>query len=307
MQLSAKLPAELWPETWQAAAYLHNRSPREANLWKSPLETFKKWLRDNGRDVPELHDKPNLSNLYAYGCRAYPLKESILKDVDRVSRRTSPRTHLGYLVGYEGGNIYRIWVPSDATVIRTRDVEFNEDEFFNPDTEQRLEDPLHSFQLKEPGPEPVQEHLDSDAESTIYVATPNDDNGQETHQDRPDELAKADPPADNSTESAAYPTPDSSRDSSPQGDADTPPPEPQAESHRPRRNRQLTDRAQQNVDQSGNPFQAGYAVAPVTLASFHTGTQHRLHRRNLPPEPRSWKELQCHTFKAEFTEATKKE
>jgi hypothetical protein len=175
MQLSANLPTELWPETWQAAAYLHNRSPREANLWKSPLETFTKWLRDNGRDVSELHDKPNLSNLYAYGCRAYPLKESILKDVDRVSRRTSPRTHLGYLVGYEGSNIYRIWVPSKATVIRTRDVEFNEDEFFNPDDEHRLEDPLNGFQLEKPGPEPIQEDLDSDTESTIYVATPNDD------------------------------------------------------------------------------------------------------------------------------------
>jgi hypothetical protein len=318
MQLSANLPAELWPETWQAAAYLHNRSPRDANLWKSPLETFKKWLRNNGRDVPELHDKPNPSNLYAYGCRAYPLKESILKDVDRVSRRTSPRTHLGYLVGYEGGNIYRIWVPSKATVIRTRDVDFNEDEFFNPDTEQRLEDPLASFRLEEPAPEPIQEDLDSDIESTIYVASPNDDDGQETHQEGPDESAKVDAPADSSTESAAYPTPESSRDSSPQNEAETsqsrhddvdvpPPPEPQAESHRPRRNRQLTDRAQQNVNQSGNPFQAGYAVTPVTQASFHTGTQYRLHRRNLPPEPRSWKELQRHTFKAEFTEATKKE
>ncbi|MFL5692379.1 MAG: reverse transcriptase domain-containing protein [Ktedonobacteraceae bacterium] len=319
MQLSANFPAELWPETWQAAAYLYDRSPREANLWKSPLETFNKWLRDNGRDISELYDKPSLSNLYAYGCRAYPLKESILKDVDRVSRRTSPRTHLGYLVGYEGSNIYRIWVPSKATVIRTRDVEFNEDEFFDPNAEHRLEDPLDSFQLEKPSPEPIQEDLDSDTESTIYVVTPNnDENDQEAHQDTRDESDKAETPANSSTEGAAYPTPDSSRKSSPEDDTEaspsphddadpSPSSEPQVESSRPRRNRQLTDRARQNVDQSGNPFQAGYAVTPVTLASFHTGTQHRLHRRNLPPEPRSWKELQQHAFKAEFTEATKKE
>ncbi|RMZ76754.1 hypothetical protein DV736_g6702, partial [Chaetothyriales sp. CBS 134916] len=50
MQLSANLPAELWPETWQAAAYLYNRSPRAANIWKSPLESFNNWLRDTGRD-----------------------------------------------------------------------------------------------------------------------------------------------------------------------------------------------------------------------------------------------------------------
>jgi len=32
-----------------------------------------------------------------------------------------------------------------------------------------------------------------------------------------------------------------------------------------------------------------------------------MHRRNLPPKPRTWKELQSHIFKAEFTEATEKE
>jgi hypothetical protein len=31
MQLAANLPGDLWPETWQAAAYIHNRSPREQN------------------------------------------------------------------------------------------------------------------------------------------------------------------------------------------------------------------------------------------------------------------------------------
>lgn len=43
------------------------------------------------------------------------------------------------------------------------------------------------------------------------------------------------------------------------------------------------------------------------LASFRIGTQHRLPRRNLPPEPQSRKELQRHDFKAEFIEATRKE
>jgi hypothetical protein len=92
-------------------------------------------LKENYRDVLEFYNKPDPSNLYIYGYRAYPLKESILKDVNRVSRRTSPRIHLGYLVGYDGSNIYRIWVPLKVTIIRIRDVEFNEDEFFNSDIE----------------------------------------------------------------------------------------------------------------------------------------------------------------------------
>jgi hypothetical protein len=230
MQTYANLPANLWPELWQAAAYLYNRSPREANTWKSPLETFTKWLRENGRDVPELQDKPDPSNLYAYGCRAYPLKESIQKDVDRVTRRTSPRTHLGYLVGYEGSNTYRIWVPSKATVVRTRDVDFNEEEFFNPDTEQRPEDPLNSFVAEAPGPEPIPEDTDSDIESTIYVASPNTDadaeqNSEDIENDRPEKSAKdnpADSSTDSSTDSVVYPTLDSSRDSSPNSDVETP-------------------------------------------------------------------------------------
>ena len=31
MQLAANLPGDLWPEMWPAAAYIHNRSPREQN------------------------------------------------------------------------------------------------------------------------------------------------------------------------------------------------------------------------------------------------------------------------------------
>jgi hypothetical protein len=52
-------------------------------------------------------------------------------------------------------------------------VDFNEEEFFNPDTEQRLEDPLDSFHLEEQSPEPISEDIDSDIESTIYVAALN--------------------------------------------------------------------------------------------------------------------------------------
>jgi hypothetical protein len=277
--------------------------PREANLWKSPIETFTKWLRQNGRDVPELHDKPDLTNLYAYGCRAYPLKESILEDIDRIERRTSPRTHIGYLVGYEGSNIYRIWVPSEATVLRIRDVDFNEDEFFDPEAEQRPEEPLNSFQLEEPGPEPIMDDSDSDIESTIHVATPDDE--EDSHEAaNSGESSKA----DESTDSVVYPTPDPSPDPPTQETI----PEPSSDEQqpddiqRPRRNRQLTDRAQQNVETTGNPYQSSFSAAPLR-ASFHAGTQHRLHRRDLPPEPRTWKELQRHKFKAEFTDATKKE
>ena len=108
MQIGANLPAELWHEIWPAAAYLYNRSPRESNGWKSPIEVRNRWLRTAGKDVPEIQDAPDLSNLWAYGCKAYPMREEVRDASTRVENRTQPRTHLGYLVGYEGSNIYRI-------------------------------------------------------------------------------------------------------------------------------------------------------------------------------------------------------
>lgn len=43
--------------------------------------------------------------------------------------REDPRTFVGYCVGYEGTGIYRVWIPSQNKVIRTRDVFFDEDNY----------------------------------------------------------------------------------------------------------------------------------------------------------------------------------
>jgi hypothetical protein len=41
------------------------------------------------------------------------------------------RAAIGYLVGYKAHNIWRIWIPSNRRVIRARDVQFNENEFYD--------------------------------------------------------------------------------------------------------------------------------------------------------------------------------
>ncbi len=46
-------------------------------------------------------------------------------------RKNSARAHLGYLVGYEASDVFRVWVPSKGTVRRVRDVTFKEDTFFD--------------------------------------------------------------------------------------------------------------------------------------------------------------------------------
>jgi hypothetical protein len=45
--------------------------------------------------------------------------------------KLAPRAAIGYLVGYEARNIWRIWIPSYRRVIRARDVQFNETEFYD--------------------------------------------------------------------------------------------------------------------------------------------------------------------------------
>jgi hypothetical protein len=128
MRILARLPENLWPDLMEAATYLHNMTPTDINDWKSPLETLNEAL---GRVFPI----PSYAHLKAFGCRAYPLTREVKAKLER-KRKLKPRAHIGYLVGYDATNIYRIWVPALKEVIRTRDVTFNESLFFDP----RLED-----------------------------------------------------------------------------------------------------------------------------------------------------------------------
>jgi len=130
MQIGARLPEELWPEAAKTAAYLVNRSPSKQLDWKTPLETLQRAL---GRQNPS----PSIAHLRVYGCRAYPLNPRIPR-----KKKLEPRAHIGYLVGYNSTNIFRIWVPSEKKVIATRDVTFNETRFYDPE-EPDLASQLH--------------------------------------------------------------------------------------------------------------------------------------------------------------------
>jgi hypothetical protein len=69
-------------------------------------------------------NKPVAFHLVVYGSKAYALNKRVPK-----LNRLDPRAFIGYLVGYKGTNIYRIWIPSQGEVIRSRDVVFNKDEY----------------------------------------------------------------------------------------------------------------------------------------------------------------------------------
>src|SRR5437773_1929146 len=70
------LPENLWPEYWSAASFLHNRSPRQQNSWKSPSEILAEWFKAKrvpGFNTSENDFRPDWNVTFAYGCRAYPL------------------------------------------------------------------------------------------------------------------------------------------------------------------------------------------------------------------------------------------
>ena len=71
--------------------------------------------------------KLDLTYLRIYGCRAYLLRNKISK-----LEKLTLRAYISYLVGYNLTNIYHIWIPSRDEVVRTRDVIFDKNLFYNP-------------------------------------------------------------------------------------------------------------------------------------------------------------------------------
>ncbi|KAF7566661.1 hypothetical protein PtrM4_149810 [Pyrenophora tritici-repentis] len=142
IRLDANLPWELWPEITRAAVYLYNRTPNYPNKWKSPYEIFfTRAAATNG--IVTGPRRPNQAHLRAYGCKAFAMTDDTHRGKSRL-QRLDPKAWIGYLVGYQSTNIYRIWIPSMAKVISTRDVVFNEETIFNGKTEDLMDNLMHN-------------------------------------------------------------------------------------------------------------------------------------------------------------------
>src|SRR5271167_944321 len=63
-------------------------------------------------------------------------------------KRLNPKAWIGFLIGYNSSNIYRIWIPAQNKVISTRDVIFNEDELFSGNVEDLKDDLLHTSTIE---------------------------------------------------------------------------------------------------------------------------------------------------------------
>ena len=74
-----------------------------------------------------------LAHLKVYGCKCYVLlkgSEGIHKP--KKSNKLAPRAFVGFLVGYDSSNIYRVWDPIINTVKGYRDVVFDERVTYHP-------------------------------------------------------------------------------------------------------------------------------------------------------------------------------
>ncbi|KAL6152339.1 hypothetical protein ACJQWK_04811 [Exserohilum turcicum] len=141
MRLDANLLWELWPEVTRAAVYLYNRTPNYVNQWKTPYEVFFTHVsQTNGIITPK---KPRLAHLKAYGCKAFAITDDTHRGKSRL-QRLDPKAWIGYLVGYQASTIYRIWIPSLAKVISTRDVIFDENTIFDGKVEDLMDSLMHS-------------------------------------------------------------------------------------------------------------------------------------------------------------------
>jgi hypothetical protein len=156
MGITAGLPKKLWTEFFHAMAYFLNLMPTERLGWKSPLEVLQLYLNMTNAAQNEISQaivkaktpkpqqqasskastkqrrpldltKPEHAHLKAYGCLGYILRH----DVDKADKMEA-RAYIGYLVGYDSTNIFRLWVPPKGIVGRYRDVKFDETKFYDP-------------------------------------------------------------------------------------------------------------------------------------------------------------------------------
>lgn len=113
LRIEAGLPHYMWAKAFYTACYIANRTPMGKHSWKTPFEKV-------------TGNKPYLSHLRMYGYKAYVLKHHIPR-----KQKLEPRAHIGYLVGYDSTNIFRIWIPSRHKVICSRDVFFDEQSLYD--------------------------------------------------------------------------------------------------------------------------------------------------------------------------------
>ncbi|EFZ03308.2 Integrase, catalytic core [Metarhizium robertsii ARSEF 23] len=130
LRIQGNLPQNLWPYIVAHATRLLNRIPVQRKHWQTPFEMV------HGR-------KPNLSHLKIIGSLAYVLIKS--KKIRPARAKLQENALMGWLVGLEATNIYKIWIPQLDRVIASRDVQIDEKVMYKPEIATALPDSRQSL------------------------------------------------------------------------------------------------------------------------------------------------------------------
>lgn len=277
--MRGSLPNDLWPEIINTAAYLYNRTPRdrhEYHDWRTPYELFYK---------TGLHTrkKPQLAHLKAYGSRAYAMTPDAQLKRNRL-KKLDPRAYIGYLVGYDSTNIYRVWVPQIKKVIATRDVIFNEYQDYakgrDPQVEEiealltQIELPQQQSEnekLLEEDEEIFESNLEiPEDDDTEHLVTLTEDTAD--HVQAFEEALMTPPPSENSVyDFAGYV-------------------------------RHNDDDEYTNLSNRLEDFRHTQ-IESAFHGAFEAGRKFKAHKKDLPPPPETARGLQNHKYSAQFKEA----
>ena len=104
----SNLLPELWPEILLGTVYITNRIATSSLNKITPAEAFKHQVQPGLQDADYL---PDISHLYILGCKVYI---NIPKERQVKSIKLALYTEEGYLIGFEGSKIYRIYLPGRA-------------------------------------------------------------------------------------------------------------------------------------------------------------------------------------------------
>jgi hypothetical protein len=240
-------------------------------------------------------------------CRAYPVD----KDIPRLNKLW-PRADIGYLVGYDSSNIFRIWIPAKNKVIATRDVTFDETKKYDPS------EPILIEQLQVE-PELMFDVIEVRGNAPIGESHPNDQLSEDSEEDerhdaqddlteREQEILTPDALSDEATdepsaaryEQTAEVLVESSAENAPEDiepNLMTPGETPAPGETEERPGIQPLDPI---LDDNVTGTHAAFAIG------MRTGRQ-RLHTDKLPREPKTWKEMLRHPMKDGFMDAARLE
>ncbi|KAJ9481139.1 hypothetical protein VN97_g12361 [Penicillium thymicola] len=281
----AGLRKNLWPEAVRAAVWIINRSPTKLpdGRWIVPYQEA--FLNEPQQPV-------NLANLRIFGCRAYVRKQGIPN-----AAKMEPRAEIGYLVGYEASNIWRVSFPRRGAVRSVRDVVFDENVFFNAREleEEPVSDILESTpwaigdedtdqgttEISQDIPQPVGNTADSQGTEPQSLAKPSKEKTATSQPAEPQQMISP----------SSTPSVQPVQASEPH----TAPPDHDSQD-------QLAKQLQRELSADDEEAEEGI------LAAFTTGlngsnTHTRTHRDELPREPQNWREMMNHPFNEGFLAA----